>query len=252
MINLDIQNRIATLQLARPKVNAINLEMVEQLNHHLSQLRTDNSIRGIILTGSQGIFSGGLDVLDLYPRTSDYMTKFWQDFTNLLLTLFSYPKPIISAISGHSPAGGTVMAIMTDYRIMADGEYTIGLNEVAVGLILPESICRVYQYLLGNRQAELLASTGTLVNPEKALDLGLIDEICAPFKLLDRSVEVMEQWLRLPSAQMSHTKQQLRAETVRYLKACQPTDIEQMTRIWFEPEFRKVMGELVKMLGGNG
>jgi len=252
MIKLDKQNGITTLQLSRPKVNAINLDLVQLLTQHLHELKSDNSTQGIILTGLPGVFSGGLDVIDLYPRTREYMDRFWHEFTDLLLELFTFPKPIISAVSGHSPAGGTVLAIMTDYRIMADGEYTIGLNEVAVGLILPESICCVYQYLLGGRQAELLASTGALVSPEKALELGMIDEIAAPYKLMDRAKLVMDQWLKLPIRQFIHTKLQLRAQTINQIKACQQSDIEQMTKTWFDPTFRKVMGALVKKLTGQG
>ena len=68
----------------------------------------------------------GLDVLELFPQSKEELTKFWVKFNQLLLELFSYPKLIFSAITGHSPAGGTVLSIMTDYRIMAEGNYKIG------------------------------------------------------------------------------------------------------------------------------
>ena len=66
----------------------------------------------------------------------------------MLIKIYSYPKIIFSAISGHSPAGGTVLAIMTDYRIMNQGKYFIGLNEVAVGLTMPIGIGEVFKNIL--------------------------------------------------------------------------------------------------------
>ena len=122
----QIDDSIAILQLNRPKANAINEAMVDELLHHLMEIKDDSSINGIILTGNAGFFSAGLDVLELYPLSKDEIEKFWVNFNRLLIEIFSFPKLIFSAITGHSPAGGTVLAIMTDYRIMAEGNYKIG------------------------------------------------------------------------------------------------------------------------------
>ena len=118
-----IDGNIAILQLNRPKVNAINEMMVDELLHILTELTTEENIKGLILTGNTGFFSAGLDVLELFPKRREDLTQFWVKFNKLLLDLFSYPKLIFSAITGHSPAGGTVLSIMTDYRIMAEGNY---------------------------------------------------------------------------------------------------------------------------------
>ncbi|NOZ08917.1 MAG: enoyl-CoA hydratase/isomerase family protein [FCB group bacterium] len=250
MLRLTKQNNIAIIQLNRPKVNAITREMVISLSDTLNSLKEDRETRGVILTGLPGVFSGGLDVIDLYKRDREYMTGFWQDFTTLLYQLFTYPKLLFTAITGHSPAGGTVLAIMTDYRVMGKGEFSIGLNEVAVGLILPNSIGQVYQYLLGYRQAEMLAITGTLVSPSEALRIGLVDELCKPGDELKQTLNRMKEWFKLPSQQQIATKLQLRKKIIDQFIRFQPGDVAKMVEIWFEPSFQQVMGNLVKKLQG--
>ena len=116
-------------------------------------------------------------------------------FSNLLIKIYSFPKVIFSAISGHSPAGGTVIAIMTDYRIMSKGKYFIGLNEVAVGLTMPVGIGSVFKNVLGYRMAEKMTMKGELVFPDKAQKLGLIDELFdnKEGNIIDFSVNIMKE-----------------------------------------------------------
>lgn len=251
MITCQIEGGIATLILNRPKVNAINGEMVNQLQSHLDELITEKRIKGIILTGIPGFFSAGLDVLELFPLNREEILKFWTRFNRLLITLFTYPKLIFSAISGHSPAGGTVLAIMTDYRVMASGKFKIGLNEVAVGLTLPGAIGEVFQYLLGNRQAEMYALTGSLVSPEKALDMGLVDEVCVAEDVLDTTKNRLEEWLELPSIQQGLTKQKLRKSIADRMEVDFEKDTNDIVEIWFNEQGRKVLGGLVKSLTGK-
>ena len=251
MITCQIDGKIATLTINRPKVNAINGELVNQLQTNLDDLITEKRINGIILTGLPGFFSAGLDVLELFPLNRGEILNFWTRFNRLLITLFTCPKLIFSAISGHSPAGGAVLAIMTDYRVMASGKFKIGLNEVAVGLTLPGAIGEVFQYLLGTRQAEKYALTGSLVSPEKALDLGLIDEVCEPEDILGITKNRLGEWLELPSVQQGLTKQKLRKSISDRMEADFEIDTNHIVEIWFNEQGRKVLAALVKSLTRN-
>ena len=90
----------------------------------------------------------------------------------------------------------------------------IGLNEVAVGLILPGLIAKVFQYIIGNRKAELYALKGKLINSEEARKIGLIDDIVDPDHILDEAVKEMKSWLKLPNYQQGLTKLKLRADII--------------------------------------
>ena len=145
MIKTDINGDIGIISIDRPPVNAINPELVSSLSQALDSFKSDDKINGVILQGRDGIFSAGLDITHLFPKDREYIDSFWKDFSTLLVNMFSFSKPLYSSIGGHCPAGGTVMVIMSDYRIMSKGNYVIGLNEVDVGLTVPYGIGMVFQ-----------------------------------------------------------------------------------------------------------
>src|SRR5690606_3866930 len=145
-LNITIQDSLAIIALDRGKSNAINEVMLDELKKMVISIEQDPHIFGIILTGKHGFFSAGLDLIELYEYREEQMKVFWAKFLDLVKTLTSFKKPIISAISGHSPAGGCVLAICCDYRIMAEGEFIIGLNEVPVGIMVPDSIFELYAF----------------------------------------------------------------------------------------------------------
>ena len=244
----NIEGEIAILQLNRPKANAINENIVDELLQHLSEIKNDDSINGIILTGNSGFFSAGLDVLELFPQSKEEITIFWIKFNQLLIELFSYPKLIFSAITGHSPAGGTVLAIMTDYRIMAEGNYKIGLNEVAVGLILPGAIGKVFQYILGSRNAEIYGLTGKLVPAEHALNVGLVDEVVPLDDVLEETKNRIQDWLKLPNYQQGLTKLKLRDSIIKEIIQNQEVYTQEIIDTWFSAPGQTILGGLVSKL----
>ena len=131
---------------------------------------------------------------------------------------------------------------------MADGNYKIGLNEVAVGLILPGAIGEIYQYILGKRNAEIFSLTGKLLNPNKALEVGLIDEIQPLKKVLKTTKLRMLEWFQLPSFQQSQTKLKLRESLIKKIKENQKQFTEEIIDIWFSKEGQNIIGELVNRL----
>ena len=210
MIKTDIHGDIGVISVDRPPVNAINPELVSSLTESLDSFNNNDSINGVILEGRSGIFSAGLDITHLFPKDHDYIKNFWENFSELLNKMFTYEKPLYSSIGGHCPAGGTVMVIMTDYRVMAKGKYVIGLNEVDVGLTVPYGIGSVFQYVVGQRNAEDLLLKAKLVSPEDALNYGLIDEICESENILNITLERIAVASKLYSSQQVMTKKILR------------------------------------------
>jgi len=248
MIKVSQKGQIQILELNRPKVNAINEELIKSLNDELDKIEKDDSIKGVILTGQDGIFSAGLDIVALYDKDREYMQSFWILFSILLLRLYSYPKLIFSAISGHSPAGGTVLSIMTDYRIMSKGNFLIGLNEVAVGLSMPIGIGRVFQSLLGERMAEKMTLMGELVNPERAQLIGLVDETVDSKELLTYSISIMEKWLRLPFDKQIQSKLSLRKDVINLMQESSNKENNEFLKAWFSDECRLTMKGIIDKL----
>ena len=233
MIKTDINGGIGIISIDRPPVNAINPELVSSLSQALNSFKSDNKINGVVLQGRDGIFSAGLDITHLFPKDRSYIENFWKDFSTLLLNMFSYPKPLYSSISGHCPAGGTVMVIMSDYRIMSKGNYFIGLNEVDVGLTVPYGIGMVFQYVVGKRNAEDLLLKAKLISPEQALRVGLVDELCDAGTLLDATLERIKVASDLYSPQQTKTKQILREQTLNIVQQNFDRDAQLILDSWF-------------------
>ncbi|MEL6945218.1 MAG: enoyl-CoA hydratase/isomerase family protein, partial [Bacteroidota bacterium] len=153
-INLIKKEHYAILQIQRGKVNAINQLLVDEFRATVQEVQNSKTIRGLILTGTPHFFSAGLDVIELYDYNKSDIRNFFISFGKLHIELAKFTKPLVCAINGHAPAGGTVIAIAADYRIMADGEqYTIGLNEMAVNIPLSQMLIYAYSFWLGQSKA---------------------------------------------------------------------------------------------------
>ncbi|MBK8504899.1 MAG: enoyl-CoA hydratase/isomerase family protein [Saprospiraceae bacterium] len=187
----------AVVVLDRGKVNAINHAMVKEIRQTFQQLEMDDEIRGAIITGKPHYFSAGLDVIELYDYDYDQIQAFWLDFLGMMIDLTKFSKPMIAAISGHSPAGGAIIAITADWRLMAMGEkYLIGLNEVAVGINITSSIFNLYSFWLGKRQAYHALLAGQLFNVNHALEIGLVDQAVELDALVEEAENKLKKILR--------------------------------------------------------
>ena len=248
MIKTDTNGDIGIISLDRAPVNAINPDMVSHLSEALNSFKSNDSINGVVLQGREGIFSAGLDITHLFPKNREYINSFWKDFSSLLLNLFSYEKPLYSSIGGHCPAGGTVMVIMTDYRIMSKGKYVIGLNEVDVGLTVPYGIGMVFQYVVGMRNAEDLLLKAKLISPDEAFRIGLVDELCNPEMLLDITLERITVASNLHSPQQTKTKQILREQTLNVMQKNFNKDTQLILDSWFSESGQQRLESLYNKL----
>jgi Delta3-Delta2-enoyl-CoA isomerase len=191
------------LRLNRPPVNALSLELIVGLREEIEKAARDG-IRALILSGAPGRFSAGLDVPLLLGLEPPAIADLWRELYALLRAIAASPIPIAAAVTGHAPAGGTVLALFCDWRVMAQGEYKLGLNEVQVGIPLPPVIVSALKRLVGARHAERLAVSGALLSPQEALDIGLVDEVASVEQVVPRAQEWCLRMLALPSEANDH------------------------------------------------
>jgi len=239
---------IRELRLDRPPANALSLEFIVALREAVQGAPHAGS-SALVLSGTPGRFSGGLDVPLLLNYDREKIATLWREFYTLLKALALSPIPIAAAITGHAPAGGTVLALFCDYRFMADGDFILGLNEVQVGIPLPPVILAGLRRLVGVRQAERLGVSGALLSPAEALRTGLVDELAPPDQVIDRAIQWCQRMLALPQAAMSGTRALARAD----LAACFGPDLEselrQVTSQWWAPETQSTLRALAARLG---
>lgn len=235
MIVATDHGAVRELRLDRPPVNALTPELVAALHDAVTKAPGEGA-RALVLSGSPGRFSGGLDVPVLVDFDRPAMERLWQDFYRLLLALAASPIPIAAAITGHSPAGGAVLATYCDYRILADGDFRIGYNEVAVGIPMPIAILRCVARLVGPRQAERLCGAGLLIPPQEAHRIGLVDELVPLDRVVERAVEWANGMIALPPNAMSKTREAAREDLVRLMEEGLATEGELLVNNWFSEE----------------
>lgn len=238
---------VLELRLDRPPVNALSPDLVDALTGSLARA-PESGARAVVLSGRPGMFSAGLDVPVLLGLDRRAMFGFWRSFIGLLGTLAGSPIPIAVAITGHCPAGGTVLALFADYRIAAAGEFKLGLNEVEVGLPMPALIYSAMRRLTGSRLAEQLAVSGRLVEPAEALACGLVDRVVEPGRVVEIAVRWAEGILELPGAAFAATRAVARADLVALFDSVGEAQFEALNEVWFSAETQAAMRRLVARL----
>jgi enoyl-CoA hydratase/carnithine racemase len=201
---------IRELRLNRPPVNALSAELLRAIQ---SALLTAKNAAAVVFTGQAGLFSAGLDVRGMLALDRDGVTATFVELWRTGRALALSPMPLIFAINGHSPAGGTVLAVHGDYRVMARGDFRLGLNEVQIGLFPGPLIFGVFRRLVGGHAAQFL-TRGTLMDPDTALRIGLVDELCDPSEVLARALAMAREFCALPRDTMLKTRELTRRDLV--------------------------------------
>ena len=248
MLNItNHDNGIREIQLARPPVNALNLELVRALHSAIDDGVRDG-VRGIVLSGAQGLFSAGVDVPALLGRDRAVVREYWREFFALCGALARAPVPLVAAITGHSPAGGAVLALFCDYRVMAEGPYRIGLNEVQVGLIVPESIQMALRRVVGAYRAERLLVSGAMIEAAEARACGFVDELTGVDQVVTRALHWLGELLALPSHAMLATRTLARADLAAVYADPDALPLDDFVEAFFHPQTQAVLQQLVARL----
>ncbi len=251
-LNITKKEGYSIVQMSRGKVNALNHEMVEEIREAFRNFSEDDTVRGVVITGITNIFSAGLDLLELYTYDEEKMNEFFVSFGSMHIEMVKFRKPLIAAVTGHSPAGGTVIAVTADYRIMAEGEkFTIGLNEVAVNIQISDNLIEAYSFWIGKGNAHRYVLEGKLLNGTEALACGLVNELCPPEDVLEKAEQKMQHYLRADNEILINTKAKLRKSWLNNISSNAAEDLAEAKRIWWKPEVRAKMGAYVDYLANK-
>lgn len=237
---------ILELQLDRAPANALNQALLEDLRGAV-EAAPGQGFEALVLSGRPGMFSGGLDVPELLDLDRAGMTAMWGEFFATLRALAGSPIPVAAAVTGHSPAGGAVLTLFCDYRVMAEGDFKIGLNEVQVGLSLSEAIYGPLRRLVGTRQAERLAVAGLMIPAAEACTLGWVDELAPADAVVERAVATLRALLALPRRAMLTTRAVMRQDLIAMITGDE-TSAGDAVELWFSDETQQAMKALVARL----
>jgi enoyl-CoA hydratase/carnithine racemase len=251
MLDIIQHEDIHELRLARAPVNALDPALVRTLRAAIENA-PGTGARGIVLSGRPGMFSAGLDVPALLQLPRETFRVFWNDFFGLCAALARSPVPVVAAITGHAPAGGAVLSIMCDYRVMADGAFKIGLNETQVGLAVPECIQAALRRLVGTYRAERLMVSGAMLDAAEAKAIGFVDELVETDLVVPRALVWLKDLLKQPPVAMSETRRLARADLAAVFADPAALPVDDFLDRWFAPEAQTVLNALVARLKSKG
>ncbi|XP_066498380.1 enoyl-CoA delta isomerase 1, mitochondrial [Hoplias malabaricus] len=249
-VDLDSSTGIAVMKFQSPPVNSMSLDFLTEFCIHLEKLELDKSCRGIILTSAvPKIFSAGLDITDMYGKSPEHCEEFWKATQELWLKLYGSTKIVIAGINGASPAGGCLMVLCSDYRIMADNpRYSIGLNETQLGIVAPFWFKDTLVNTVGHRTAELSLQIGVLYSPSDALKVGLVDQLVPEEKVLSTTTETMTKWFNIPDHARQISKSMMRKPTIDRLQSNREADIKNFVSFITRDSIQKSLGMYLAML----
>lgn len=245
---------IAELRLARGPVNALDPALCAAIREGLAAAISSGA-RGIALSGGPSVFSAGLDVPYLMSLGSDReaLMHAWEAFFGAARAIASSPVPVAAAIAGHAPAGGCVLALCCDTRMMARSPdpakpFRIGLNETQVGLVAPEGIQALLSRVVGPHRAERMLVGGLMPTTDEAFAIGLVDEVTDVADTTPRAVEWLRTLASLPREPMLETRAIARTGIIDALHP-RRIELERFIEAWHRPDTQAALRAVLARLG---
>jgi len=236
---------VAMVRLQTGKANAINPAFIVAAN---AALDAAAGAGAVVLTGVGRSFCAGLDLVTLYEFGRGQLLTFMGQFDRLVLRLFTWPRPVVAAVNGHAIAGGCILALACDVRIMARGEFKVGLNEIELGLPLPTSALEVARASLQPGQLETMLYGGQLYGPEELEAKGVVDSLANPDTLLIESQVVARHLAAKPALAFTELKESLRRPFADRIEAAIRAATDRFVEAWFYADARERIGEARKAL----
>jgi enoyl-CoA hydratase len=229
-IKVERSGDVATIIMNDTKANVLNKAFFEQMLSVLAELEADSAVKAVILTGHSKFFSAGLDLKTLPALSKEELLPVLLQFSEMTLGLFAFPKPLIAAVNGHALAGGCVLMLCCDRRLLVSEGAKIGLNEVAIGLALPTFVSELALAVLGRAAVQEAVLEATIYDPQGALDIGYADRLVAAEALMEEASAVAIRLARLPNTAYGTTKLRLRQAALTRAKTAIGTEIEDFLR----------------------
>ena len=250
-VTLTREGPIGVLRMEREHGNAINDALVESLVATLAEAESDPEIRGVLLTAGGKIFSPGLDLQELVLLDREAMERFMRRFSAAVLTLYTFPKPVVAALHGHALAGGCVLALCADWRVLRRGAVT-GLNEVKVGVPLPFGVALIVRDAVPKNKLTEVALLGRNYTDEAALAAGLADELADAAGVEAAARARIEEFVAKDAFAFAVTKRYLRSPVVERIRANNRLLLPEWLDGWFSEGTRVRIAALVAELKDKG
>ncbi|GAB6094178.1 hypothetical protein JCM14469_04300 [Desulfatiferula olefinivorans] len=222
MIKETIEDGIAIITLSHGSTNSITIDTLRRIDAVVKKVSTDDALKGIVLTGEGRFFSSGFHLPDFISfKTIEEIYAWFDEEEELLLNFFTCDKPVICAMNGHSAAAGLIWAMASDYRLVKNHpKVKLGMSEIKIGLPLSVAQSEIVRYGLDSeRTYRNVMFFGEMIGVEKALEIGMVDEIVDEDQLIARAKELVTLWIDTPNRPFIPIKKLMKKEYADKIRA---------------------------------
>jgi enoyl-CoA hydratase/carnithine racemase len=237
-VHVSTDDGIAEIKLKRGKVNALNEQLVDELAASFQGMNDNPEIRAVILTADGPFFSFGFDIPEFLSYSKESFARFLKRFTALYMYLFTFPKPVVAALNGHAIAGGCMLALACDYRIMVSGNAKISLNEITFGSSVFAGSVAMLQSLVGSKNAQAVLYEGAMYSAHDAAQVGLVHQVSSAEMLAGDTREVANRLGTKVPAAFRSVKNLLRVPVADEMKTREEKSIQEFVDIWYSDKTR--------------
>lgn len=241
-VTFEVDGALARWTMARSHGNAINGDLLDGLVECCRQASADDRVRAVTLAASGKLFCPGLDLQELIELDRPAMEQFVARFNACILELYTFPKPVVAAIHGHAVAGGCVLSLTADWRVLKEGT-TVGLNEVKVGVPFPFGVATILREAA--LKVEEVALFGRNYVGQEAVAAGLVHEVTPAGDFESRCRERTEELAAKDPTAFAITKRYLRAAAVEHIRAHDAELMHEFIDAWFSPQTRERLTSIV-------
>jgi 3,2-trans-enoyl-CoA isomerase len=220
-----------------------------------NRARAHSRVKGLVLcSGPDGlgkVFSAGLDFECFAAAERADLARFWTALQDAWLALFGTHLATVAAVTGQAPAGGCLLAMSCDARVMSLGGAkvsTIGLNETKIGLVAPPFFMDTMVHTIGTRQTEKMLTYGSLVDAVEAKRIGLVDETVERDEVMPRSIAALDELIAIPDGARRATKMLMRQAALKRLTNSREADVEEFISTITSPPVQKMLGQYMAAL----
>jgi enoyl-CoA hydratase/carnithine racemase len=205
-VNLTVADGVGTIRLDRPKMNALNVQVQDEIREAADAAAADDAVRAVVIYGGERVFAAGADIKEMADMSYADMVKRSGPLQASLSAVASIPKPTVAAITGYALGGGCELALCADYRIAAD-DAKLGQPEILLGIIPGAGGTQRLSRLVGPSKAKDIIFTGRFVDAAESLQLGLVDKVVPAAEVYDAAVAWASQFSKAATLALRAAKE---------------------------------------------
>ena len=236
-MKLDRQDGVGILAIDTEHNNAVNPDFIQEAHRWMDEVEHDPTIRALVVTSThKSVFCPGIDLPFLLTRSRTEMRAFFEGINGLAHRKFIFPKPEVYALNGHTIAAGCILALTGDYRLMTRGQFYFGLIEINLGMAVSAGMVEMLRHVLGSQAAERVLGIGENYLPDKAVEMGLVNEVVDGDMLMARALEQARTMGEKPQMAYRVVKRYAREAVAKRMRELDAAHVEDLINLWFSED----------------